>query len=145
MLGFAASGHPLSLIKDVLPPGVLRSDCLPSLKAGTHIDVVGLVVARQRPQTARGFVFILMEDEAGMINAVVRPDVYDRDRITIRGESFLWVRGKLAKDDGTINIIADEIRPLRLRRSLPAASSVPSPFKFLKQLRQNPPSAKSWG
>ena len=145
MLGFAASGHPLSLIKDVLPPGVLRSDCLPSLKAGTHIDVVGLVVARQRPQTARGFVFILMEDEAGMINAVVRPDVYDRDRITIRGESFLWVRGKLAKDDGTINIIADQIRPLRLRQSLPAASSVPSPFKFLKQLRQNPPSAKSWG
>ena len=148
MLGFATHSHPLSLIKESLPPGVVRSGTLPSLDAGTHIEVAGLVVARQRPQTARGFVFILMEDEDGMINAVVRPDVYERDRIAIRGESFLWITGNLAKDDGTINIIADEIRPLKLRRSAsPGAgkSVAPSPYKFLKQLRRNPPATKSWG
>ncbi len=145
MLGFSTSGHPLSLIEDALPPHVIRSDMLPQLKAGSSIEVAGLVVARQRPETARGFVFILMEDEAGMINAVVRPDVYERDRVAIRGESFLWVCGKLAKDDGTINIIADRISPLKLHRTVPSVPSVPSPFKYLKQLRRNPPTAKSWG
>ncbi len=148
MLGFAASGHPLSLLEESLPPSVVRSAALSTLRAGTHIEVAGLVVARQRPQTAHGFVFILMEDEDGMINAVVRPDVYERDRAAIRGESFLWVSGKLAKDDGTINVIADQVRPLKLRRSVSPGSvnySAPSPYKFLKQLRRNPPAAKSWG
>jgi error-prone DNA polymerase len=148
MLGFAASGHPLSLIEESLPPSVVRSATLSALRAGTHVEVAGLVVARQRPQTAHGFVFILMEDEDGMINTVVRPDVYERDRAAIRGESFLWVSGKLAKDDGTINVIADQVRPLKLRRSVSPGSanhSAPSPYKFLKQLRRNPPAAKSWG
>ncbi len=150
MLGFAASAHPFSLIRHALPPGVIQSDRLPSLPPGAEIQVVGLVVARQRPETARGYVFILMEDEGGMINAIVRPEIYDRDRVSIRGESFLWISGKLAKDDGTVNVIAEEIRPLVLaRRSTPPIPSMPSnpsrPSAFLKQLRRNPPGVKSWG
>jgi DNA polymerase III alpha subunit len=78
--------------------------------------VVGLVVARQQPQTAKGSVFILMEDETGMANVIVHPDVYERDRLAIRGESFLWVKGKLAKDEGTVNVIAEEVRGLGVRR-----------------------------
>jgi error-prone DNA polymerase len=145
MLGFAASGHPLSLVEDALPPHVRRSDSLPQLDTGTQVEVAGLVVARQRPQTAHGYVFILMEDEAGMINAIVRPEVYERDRMAVRGESLLWVRGKLAKDDGTINVIAEEIQPLKLRQATPTVRSNPSPYKFLKQLRRHPPAVKSWG
>jgi DNA polymerase III alpha subunit len=109
--------------------------------------VAGLVVARQRPQTAKGTVFVLMEDEAGMINAIVRPDIYDRDRLAVRGEPFLWVSGTLAKDDGTVNVIADALEPLRIGHR-PTNKDEPrsySPFRFLKKIRQNPPSAKSWG
>jgi error-prone DNA polymerase len=151
VLGFSASGHPFSLVQDALPSGVLRSDTLVSREHGDVIHVAGLVVARQRPETARGFTFILLEDEAGMMNAIVRPKVYERNRIAIRSEPFLWIAGTLAKDDGTVNIIAEEVRPLTLKpKSGATPSSRPStttrsPYRFLKQLRRNAPDAKSWG
>src|SRR5207247_785016 len=69
--------------------------------------------ARQRPETAKGFIFVLLEDEAGMVNVIVRPDVYQRHRPAIRSEPLLWVRGKLAKDDGTVNLLAEEVRGLQ--------------------------------
>ena len=155
-LGFAASGHPIALLNGALPPDAVRSDRLHTLEHGTHIEVIGLVVARQRPQTAKGFVFILMEDEGGMMNAIVRPDVYDRDRLAIRGEPFLWISGTLARDDGTLNIIAEEVRPLNVRRekegwrkrgvAQPAtAGSHASPYKFLRAMRQVAPGSKDWG
>src|SRR6184192_2131339 len=86
VLGFAASGHPLALLRDVLPPGVVQSDALPRLEHGARVEVAGLVVARQRPETAKGFVFVLVEDVAGMVNVIVRPDVYREHRTAIRGE-----------------------------------------------------------
>src|SRR5437879_5176940 len=111
-LGFAASGHPLSLLRGALPPGVVQSDALPRLEHDSPVEVAGLVVARQRPETAKGFVFVLLEDEGGMTNVIVRPDVYDRYRSAIRGEPLLWVRGTLAKDDGTVNVLAEEAQGL---------------------------------
>src|SRR2546422_931021 len=116
VLGFAASGHPLELLRDVLPPGVVQSDALPRLEHGAWVEVAGLVVARQRPETAKGFVFVLLEDVAGMVNVIVRPDVYVEHRTAIRGEPLLWVRGKLAKDDGTVNVIAEEAKGLQIYR-----------------------------
>jgi error-prone DNA polymerase len=148
VLGFGASGHPLSLLRDVLPSRAVRSDRLKDLEHGARIEVVGLVVARQRPQTAKGFVFVLMEDEGGMSNVIVRPDIYDRDRLAVRGDPFLWVLGKLAKDDGTVNVIAQEVRPLRLQRAVTPAPDAPaagSPYRFLKGLRANAPGSKDWG
>src|SRR5216110_949078 len=84
VLGFAPSGHPLELLRDVLPPGVVQSDALPRLEHGAWVEVAGLVVARQRPETAKGFVFVLVEDVAGMVNVIVRPDVYERYRTAVR-------------------------------------------------------------
>src|SRR5206468_2019764 len=81
---------------------------------GGRVEVAGLVVARQRPETAKGFVFVLLDDVAGMVNVIVRPDVYDRYRATIRGEPLLWIAGKLAKDDGTVNVIAEEAQGLKV-------------------------------
>src|SRR5581483_4576944 len=66
MLGFAPSGHPFSLLRGTLPRSIVSSDKLPRLDHGTRLEVAGLVVARQRPQTAKGFVFLLVEDEASM-------------------------------------------------------------------------------
>src|SRR5439155_9440938 len=114
VLGFAAGGPPLSLLRGTLPPGVVQSDALSSREHATTVEVAGLVVARQRPETAKGFVFVLLEDEAGMVNVIVRPDVYERYRPAIRGEPPLWVRGKLARDDGTVNVLAEEAMGLRL-------------------------------
>jgi error-prone DNA polymerase len=113
-LGFSSGAHPLSLVREALPPGLTPSNRLSELEAGAGCQVAGLVVARQRPETAKGFVFVLLEDEAGMSNVIVRPDVYERYRPTVRGEPFLWVHGTLAKDDGTVNVIAEEVEGLKL-------------------------------
>ena len=156
VLGFAPSGHPLELLRDVLPAGVVQSDVLPRLEHGARVDVAGLVVARQRPETAKGFVFVLLDDVAGMVNVIVRPDVYAEHRTAIRGEPLLWVRGTLAKDDGTVNVIAEEARGLKcgMRNSecgidgsdVHSAFHIPhSAFAFLKSMRQVAPDSKDWG
>jgi error-prone DNA polymerase len=163
VLGFAASGHPLSLLAGSLPPDAVKSAQLAEHEHGEVLEVVGLVVARQRPQTAKGFVFILMEDETAMTNVIVHPDVYERDRLAIRGEPFLWVKGKLAKDDGTLNVIAEEVRGLGVRRNggatEPATRAVheepvpvgtsrgprPAAMRLLRALRAVAPDSKNWG
>src|SRR5947209_19920960 len=89
------------------------NDRVPVLKHCAGVKVWGLVVSLKRPETAKGFIFVLLEDEAGMVNVIVRPDVYQRYRPAIRGEPLLWVRGKLAKDDGTVNLLAEEVRGLQ--------------------------------
>jgi hypothetical protein len=88
----------------------------------------------------------------------VRPDVYERFRVAIRGEPLLWVRGTLAKDDGTLNVLAEAVHGLKLRgkreeggtgRPLAdepaAAPGSPSPFSFLKSLRRVAPESNDWG
>ncbi|MBI2614902.1 MAG: error-prone DNA polymerase, partial [Gemmatimonadetes bacterium] len=155
VLGFAAGGHPFQLMRGSLPPGLTSSGDLGKLEHDSHVEVAGLVVARQRPHTAKGFVFVLMEDEAGMVNAIVRPEIYERDRVAIRGEPFLWISGKLAKDDGSLNVIAEEVRALKVRS--PAALTTwgmegdggrwkgMNPYSLLKNLRRWAPDPKSWG
>jgi error-prone DNA polymerase len=153
VLGFAAGGHPFQLLNGSLPPGLTRCDQLDRLEHDARVEVAGLVVARQRPATAKGYVFLLLEDETGMINVIVRPDIYERDRLVVRGEPFQWVIGRLAKDDGAVNVIAEEVRALAVRRhGGTAVPSVPStalppyrPTAFLKAIRRHPPGSKDWG
>jgi error-prone DNA polymerase len=158
VLGFAASGHPLSLLAGALPPNTVKSAQVGEHDHGDVLEVVGLVVARQRPQTAKGFTFILMEDETGMTNVIVHPDVYERDRLAIRGEPYLWVKGKLAKDDGTLNVIAEAVRGLQAdsRSGGQAISQATEPltaypparlsaFSLLRSLRAVAPGSKDWG
>ena len=174
MLRFSADLHPLTLLHDALPSGTVGSERLPHIEQGSIVRVAGLVTTRQRPQTAKGYVFVLMEDEHGPINVIVKPDVYKRDRSAVRMEPFLAVRGKLQKDGATLNVIAHEIEALRvpgtpvprrgLSRSYVAASATSergavtaglgsrtdpepkvSPFRYLTALRQSPPGIKSFG
>jgi len=114
MLRFSASLHPLALIRDQLPRGTIASGKLKELPNGSTVRLAGIVVARQRPQTAKGYVFVLFEDEDGPINVIVKPKVYERDRTTIRMEPFVAVRGRLQKDGETVNVIAYEVEGLRL-------------------------------
>lgn len=155
VLGFATSGHPFGLLHDVLPPRVVSSAALGTRESGSKIEVAGLVVARQRPQTAKGFIFILMEDEAGMINVIVRPDVYDTYRVAVRGEPFLWVAGRLQNDGGSVNVVAERVEGLNvgeqragrrlLGSSSAAASEKRSPYDFLRAMRGVAPESKDWG
>ena len=114
MMRFSAELHPLSLLEDALPTGTVGSDRLPHLDQGSTVRVAGLVTTRQRPGTAKGYVFVLMEDEYGPINVIVKPDIYQRDRSAVRMEPFLAVKGRLQKDGDTINVIAHEVQALRV-------------------------------
>jgi len=81
-----------------------------------------------------------------MVNVIVRPDVYERYRTAVRGEPLLWVRGKLAKDDGTVNVLAEGAQGLRLDGT--RESHIPrldSPYAFLKTFRRLAPESKDWG
>ena len=114
MLRFSAELHPLTLLKGVLPDGTVSSDRLPYLRQHSTVRVAGLVTTRQRPGTAKGYVFVLMEDEYGPINVIVKSDIYKRDRNAVRMEPFLSVRGRLQKDGDTLNVIAYEVNALRV-------------------------------
>ena len=79
-------------MQSALPPGRVTCNELRDLEHDVDVEVAGLVVARQRPSTANGTVFVLLEDEQGMINVIVRPDINERYRMAVRGEPFLWVQ-----------------------------------------------------
>jgi error-prone DNA polymerase len=114
MMRFSASLHPLSLLRDALPDGTVSSGRLPELNQHATVQVAGIVTTRQRPNTSKGYVFVLMEDEDGPINVIIKPDLYKKERHVVRMEPFISVRGRLQKDGGSINVIADDIRALRV-------------------------------
>ena len=149
-LGFSASAHPLSLVRNALPPGLTLNRDLEKLRSGVQCRVAGLIVARQRPETAKGIVFLLVEDETGMTNVIVRPDVYDRDRAAVRGEPFVLVSGKLAKDDGTVNVLAEKVEGLQMRGMRDTSTHLHNldtlhPLQFLRAMRRVAPDSKDWG
>ncbi len=85
---------------------------LKSAKDGTKLTVAGGVICRQRPQTAKGFVFVTLEDETGMANIIIKPAKFEEYRRTILGESFLSITGKLQSEQGVINILAEKVEAL---------------------------------
>ncbi len=110
--GLTAKVHPLALLRERLPGDAVTSRDLETLEHGKRVRVGGLVVARQRPGTANGIVFILLEDEHGTINLIVPPQVYERHRLTVRTEPLMLVEGKLerfAAAGGAINVLVDQV------------------------------------
>src|SRR4051794_24148696 len=83
--------HPMALLRPALPETIRTSRDLQTDESGTTVTIAGIVVARQRPGTAQGIVFLLLEDEHGMSNVIVYPDVYERDRIAVRAEPLLEI------------------------------------------------------
>jgi error-prone DNA polymerase len=110
--GLTVHAHPLALLRDKLPVDAVTSRELETLAHGARVKIGGLVVARQRPGTANGIVFILLEDEHGTINLIVPSQVYERNRLTVRTEPLMLVEGKLerfAAAGGAINILVDKV------------------------------------
>jgi error-prone DNA polymerase len=105
--------HPMALRRGELSQrGVLRAIDLAGTRAGRRVRIAGAVITRQRPGTARGFAFLTLEDETGISNIIVRPDLFDRYRPVIVGEPFLVIEGVLQQQDGVTSVRADRLQPL---------------------------------
>ena len=92
--------------------GVVPAIDLPRQKQGRRVRTAGMVITRQRPGTAKGFVFLTLEDETGVANVIVRPDVYARDRAIVVDAPFLLVEGILQVQDGVTAIKAERMERL---------------------------------
>jgi error-prone DNA polymerase len=109
-MGLTIGPHPMALRRDDLAlRGVLRASDLPSARDGRRVRVAGMVITRQRPGTAKGFVFLTLEDETGVSNIIVRPDLFDRERMTVIRHPFLLVEGVLQHQDGVLSIKAEQV------------------------------------
>jgi error-prone DNA polymerase len=103
--------HPMKLLRESLP-NIWRAIDLPHARHGSIIQIAGNVICRQRPGTAKGFVFISLEDETGVSNAIVEPDLFEHFRLVITEEAFLLIEGQVQNSDNVVLIKASEIRPL---------------------------------
>jgi len=101
--------HPLELLRPHLPPRTLSSLELRAQPHRTRVQAAGMVVARQRPATANGVVFMLLEDEHGQMNLIVSPPVYDRFRAVVRGEPLVLARGRYEHVDRNRNLVVTEL------------------------------------
>ena len=113
--GLTLGPHPMKLLRPSLPPGTVSIADLQRIPHDTPVRLGGLVVARQRPGTAKGIVFLLLEDEFGTINLIVPPDLYEANRLTVRSEPLLLCQGRLEKlpqAGGGINIFVKAVRAL---------------------------------
>jgi error-prone DNA polymerase len=111
--GLTMGRHPMALRRDELAMrGVLRAIDLRSERNGRRVRVAGMVITRQRPGTAKGFVFLTLEDETGIANIIVRPDLFARDRLVVVEEKFLLVDGILQHQDGVISVRAESVQAM---------------------------------
>jgi error-prone DNA polymerase len=97
--------------------GVRRAIDLSSIPNGKRTRIAGGVIARQRPGTAQGFVFLSLEDETGIANAIVMPDLFEKNRLLLVSERFLLIEGILQHQDNVISVRADRITPLHVTRA----------------------------
>jgi error-prone DNA polymerase len=124
--GLTAATHPIALLRARLPADAVTSRDLEVLRHATRVRVGGLVVARQRPGTANGIVFVLIEDEHGTINLIIPPAVYERQRLTIRTEPLILAQGKLERlpaAGGAISVLVDRL------------DSITAPDRLLAQVK----------
>src|SRR5215472_6562289 len=117
--------HPLELLRSHLPPGTLSSAELRERPHRAQVQLAGLVVARQRPSTANGVIFMLLEDEHAQVNLVIAPQVYERFRAVVRSEPLLLVKGRYEHADRNRNVLVRELVSLApLARSLTDGADV---------------------
>jgi len=118
--GVTTGPHVMAHLRDNLRArGVLSAAELADAKDGAWVKVAGVVIVRQRPGTAKGFLFITMEDETGLSNAIVTPDVFQKSRPLLRRASILQVEGWLQKQDGTIAVRGRRFDELRVTDHVP--------------------------
>ena len=119
--------HPMELLRPHLPAGVLSSHDLGQALDRADVAVAGMAVARQRPSTANGVVFMLLEDEFGQMNLIIPPPVYERYRAIVRGEPLILARGTFERVDRNQNVVVRTLETLApIARKLSGASDLVS-------------------
>lgn len=122
-VGLTPGAHPIGLVRHRLTrEGVVPLSRLVELPNDTPVLIAGLVGVRQRPDTASGVIFLMIEDETGTANVVVWPKLYQRQRRVIRTERLVRIRGVLQRMDGAVSIVARQVCPLDIGTELRAPS-----------------------
>ena len=109
IIGMSPRYHPLGLLRARLPQHLATSKQLESLPHGITVEVAGLVVCRQRPGTAKGVIFVTLEDETGIANVVVWAKTFERFRRAVIAGRCLKVTGKLQRDGDVVHVVAEKI------------------------------------
>jgi error-prone DNA polymerase len=117
----STGAHPMALLRPRLT-GISRATDLPTAKHGSTVRIAGNVICRQRPGTAKGFVFVSLEDETGISNAIVTPPIFEAHRLVITEEPFLLIEGRLQHIDGVIHVKAQRIERLPYDASVASRS-----------------------
>ena len=113
--GLTTGPHPMAYHRAALrQQGILSAQELEQLGRNQRVCVAGCVIARQRPGTAKGFVFLSLEDETGIANIILAPDVFEQNRMTVTRNRFLRIEGPLQNQDGVIHVKAQRIEPLEI-------------------------------
>jgi len=116
--GLTVGPHPMTYRRaEMRERGVRAAIELAKLSDGTHVRVAGAVIARQRPGTAKGFVFLSLEDETGIANAIITPQLFERDHTVVVNHAFLLIEGTLQNQDNVVSVKAERVLPLEISRA----------------------------
>jgi error-prone DNA polymerase len=111
--GLTTGPHPMAYHRESLrQEGILSADELMRRRSNQPVRIAGCVIARQRPGTAKGFVFLSLEDETGIANIILAPDLFEQNRIVVTRNRFLLIEGPLQNQDGVVHVKAQRIIPL---------------------------------
>jgi DNA polymerase III alpha subunit len=111
--GLTVGPHPMAYRREWLNAmGIRRASDLRGIPSGKRLRIGGCVITRQRPGTAKGFVFLSLEDETGVANAIVTPDIFHQNRLLLTSERFLAIEGILQNQDNVISVKAERVLPL---------------------------------
>ena len=111
--GVTIGHHPVAYHRPELTKlGAWRAIDVQQLSDGSRITVAGWVIVRQRPGTAKGFVFLTLEDETGVTNIIITPQLFDKNRLALVDHPFLLIEGTLQNQDNVVSVKAKRIRPL---------------------------------
>ena len=116
--GLTIGRHPMAYRRaEMKALGVRPAAELERIPNGKQVRIAGAVIARQRPGTAKGFIFLSLEDETGIANAIITPDLFAENRLVVVGEQFLFIEGKLQNQDNVISVKAERVLPLSITRA----------------------------
>jgi error-prone DNA polymerase len=143
--GMTVAKHPMRLLRPRLDPGLASSADLGRIDHGATVEIAGMVTARQRPETANGITFMLLEDERGAVNLVVPPPVYDRNRPLVRTAPLLRARGRLERREGTVNVVVTDLAALEPKPPESKPSPQPAREQSVAELRAVAPAGHAFG
>jgi error-prone DNA polymerase len=116
--GMTVGPHPMSYHRaNLRREGVLSARDLLRVADGAQVRVAGAVIARQRPGTAKGFVFLSLEDETGIANAIITPQLFQEYHVIVVNQQFLLIEGRLQNQDNVISVKAERVQALGITRA----------------------------